>query len=314
MSTPGRVLGSAKSGWISSSAVKVGVGIPEQTIGFDPAVVADFAVTAEELGFDYLTCVDHVLGTEHADRNPPFPAEGIYTENSIFHEPLTLFAFLAARTRRIELVTAVLVLPQRQTALVAKQAAEIALLSGHRLRLGVGTGWNYIEYESLGTDFATRGRRQEEQVELMRQLWSEPLLRIDTDFHRIERAGLNPRLDQPVPIWFGGFSKVQQDRCARIGDGMLWGRNSSLSREGNRFIRERAAEVGRDPDSIGFQASVIARDGDSLEHAIQAWGEAGGTHATVSAGLAGKQGRALIDALPALRDAVGDAIEGGRHR
>ena len=141
--------------------MKIGIGIPEQIIGFDAGLLRDYAVTAEALGFDHLTCVDHMLATTHDRREPPFPPGGISTEESVFHEPLTVFAFLAAVTTRIELVSAVLVLPQRQTALVAKQAAEVALLSGHRLRLGVGTGWNYVEYESLGTNFKTRGRRQE---------------------------------------------------------------------------------------------------------------------------------------------------------
>ena len=289
--------------------MKIGLSIPEQTIGFDPAVVRDFAVLAEELGFDFLCCVDHVLGTEHARRDPPFPPEGIYTEKSVFHEPLTLFGYLAGLTRRIELVTAVLVLPQRQTALVAKQAAEVALLSNYRLRLGVGSGWNYVEYESLASDYTSRGPRQEEQVLLLRRLWSEPVLDVTGAFHRIDRAGLNPLLERPVPIWFGGFSKVQQDRCARIGDGMLWARNSRLSRQGNAFIRERAAALGRDPDSLGFQAGVSGADDESLAQGLAAWEEAGGTHATVGGPiLAGKIGRQLVDALPRLREMVGDAL------
>jgi len=270
-----------------------------------PVLTATAGRLSESLGFDYLTCVDHVLGATHDDRDPPFPPGGIYTEASVFHEPLTLFAFLAAATSRIEFVTAVLVLPQRQTALVAKQVAEVALLSNHRLRLGVGSGWNHVEYESLGTDFHTRGRRQEEQVGLLRRLWSEPLLDVDTAFHRIDRAGINPLLEQPVPIWFGGFSDVQQDRCARMGDGMVWTSNTSLSRRGNATIRARAADYGRDPDSIGFQAGVVNRDGESLADAIDAWEQAGGTHATVGAGLAGLRGRELVEALPRLREAVG---------
>ncbi|HEX9506429.1 MAG TPA: TIGR03619 family F420-dependent LLM class oxidoreductase [Acidimicrobiia bacterium] len=287
--------------------MKVGVFIPEQTIGFDPAVLRDYVCTAEELGFDYVTSVDHVLGAVHDHRDPPFDPGGVYTEASVFHEPLTLYAYLAAVTSRIELVTAVLVLPQRQTALVAKQAAEIALLSGHRLRLGVGSGWNYVEYESLGLDYARRGRRQEEQVLLMRRLWSEPLLDVDTEFHRIDRAGLNPLLDRPVPIWFGGFSQIQQDRCARIGDGMVWNRNSSLSRAGNTAIRARAAELGRDPDAIGFQASFAKKGDQSLHDAIRDWESAGGTHATVDPDRA-LEGRALVDSLPALREEVGDLL------
>jgi probable F420-dependent oxidoreductase len=278
--------------------------MPEQLIGFDPGVVRDFAVVAEELGFDYVTCVDHVGGTPHDDRDPPFPPGGIYTERSVFHEPLTLFAYWAGVTSRIEMVSAVLVLPQRQALLVAKQAAEIAILSDHRLRLGVGSGWNHVEYESLNTDFRTRGRRLEEQVILMRELWSEPIVDFEGRFHRVDRLGLNPQLDRPVPIWFGGFSDVQQDRCARIGDGMLWTGNTSLSRRGNEAIRARASELGRDPDEIGFQAGVRPGD-DGLDAALRSWQEAGGTHATVHVG-GDLRGRALVDALPRLREDVGD--------
>ena len=288
--------------------MKIGIGIPEQRIGFEPAVLRDFAQAAEELGFDYLTCVDHVLGTEHANRTPPFPPGGIYTEKSVFHEPLTLFSFLAACTSRIELVTSVLVLPQRQTALVAKQAAEVALLSDHRLRLGVGSGWNHIEYESLNTEYRTRGRRQEEQVEVMRRLWSEPIVDIDTEFHRIDRAGLNPLLDRPVPIWFGGFSEAQQDRCARIGDGFIWMRDSTLARRGNEFIRARAVEVGRDADDLGFQVGISAAEGQGYAPAIAAWASAGGTHVSVGQELEGKFGRDLVDALPVFAEQLGDAL------
>jgi probable F420-dependent oxidoreductase len=288
--------------------MKIGLAIPEQLIGFDPAVIRDYVVLAEELGFSYVTIVDHVLGTPHDHRDPPFHPGGIYTEQSTFHEPFTLFAFLAAITTHMELVTAVLVLPQRQTALVAKQAAQVSLLSGHRLRLGVGTGWNYIEYESLGVDYRSRGRRLEEQVLLLRRLWSDPLVEVHTLFHSIDRASLNPRLEKPVPIWFGGFSEIQQDRCARIGDGMLWTVSSSYSRRGSDFIRKRAEEVGRDPGSIGFQAAVSAKEGQSLEQALRVWKEAGGTHATVSPAGSGRRGADLLHALPGLRDEVGGEL------
>lgn len=290
--------------------MKIGVRIPEQTIGFDPTVLRDFAQAAESLGFDYVTCVDHVLGATHDDREPPFPPGGIYTDRHVFHEPLTLFAHLAACTTKLELVTWVLVLPQRQTALVAKQAAEVALLSGHRLRLGVGIGWNHVEYESLGVVFRERGARLEEQLRILRRLWSEPLLDVDTRFHRIDRAGINPRLDRPVPIWLGGFSKPQQDRCARLGDGFLWMRDSRLTREGMDYIRTRAAEVGRDVESIGFQVDVVPRDGETLEHAIEGWRQAGGTHATVGDGFPGLAGRDIVEALPGLRDQVGAHLSG----
>lgn len=281
--------------------MRIGIRIPEQTIGFDPVVLRDYAQTAEELGFDYLTCVDHVLGTEHEDRDPPFPPGGIYTEDHVFHEPLTLFSYLAACTTRIEMVTWVLVLPQRQTALVAKQVAQLALLSNHRVRLGVGSGWNHIEYEALGSDYRTRGRRLEEQVQLLRRLWSEPVLDYTGDFHRIDRAGINPRLGRPVPIWFGGFSDAQQDRCARIGDGFLWMRDSRLTREGVDNIRRRAEEVGRDPATLGFQVGVAPREGQSLSDALAEWERAGGTHATITSGaLDSASGRRTVDVLAAL--------------
>ena len=290
--------------------MKIGLHFCEQLIGFDPGVIRDYAVLAEELGFDHITCVDHVLGTEHADRNPPFQADGIYTEDSVFHEPLTMFSFMAGATTRIEFCTSVIVLPQRQTALLAKQCAELALLSDHRFRLGVGSGWNWVEYQGLGADFSTRGRMQEEQVNLLRQLWSEKIVEVDTEFHTIDRAGINPRLDRPVPIWFGGFSEVQMDRCARIGDGFLWSRDSSYTRRMNEFILSRAAEHGREPGAVGLQAPMDPKPGQSLADALLAWEAAGGTHAAVGGPHReeGPRGRDLLAELPRLREEVGDLI------
>ncbi len=185
--------------------MQVGVRFPYEEIGNDPDLYAAFARRAEELGFGFLAFVDHVLGAEHARRNPPF--EGPYHEESIFHEPMTLMAWLAAQTDRIELTTSILVLPQRQAVLAAKQAAEVQILSRGRLRLGVGIGWNYVEYESLGVPYRDRGARLEEQVEVMRTLWTDPLLDYEGRFHRIDRAGFRPVLGELVPIWFGGFER-----------------------------------------------------------------------------------------------------------
>ena len=290
--------------------MKVGLHFCEQLIGFDPGVIRDYVVLAEELGFDHITCVDHVLGTEHADRNPPFQADGIYTEDSVFHEPLTMFSFMAAVTSRIEFCTSVVVLPQRQTALLAKQCAELALLSDHRFRLGVGSGWNWVEYEALGADFGTCGRMQEEQVQVLRQLWSEKIIDVQTEFHHIDRAGINPRLDRPVPIWFGGFSEKQMDRCARIGEGFLWSRDSSYTRRQNEFILTRTAEHGRDPAQMGLQAPMAPKEGQSLADAIRAWESAGGTHVAVGGPHReeGPRGRDLLAELPRLREEVGDLI------
>ena len=284
--------------------MRIGVHLPEQQIGFDPGVVREFAIRAEELGFDFITCVDHVLGTPHDRRDPPFPEGGIYDEHNVFHEPLTLFAYWAAVTNRIELVAGVLVLPQRQTALVAKQAAQLAILSGDRFRLGVGSGWNHIEYESLGTDYRTRGPRLEEQVQLLRRFWSEPVIDFTGDHHRIDRAGLNPLLERPVPIWFGGFAKVQQDRCARIGDGFMWAGNTSWSRAGIEFIRSRAVEVGRDPSTIGFQAHLDRPD--DLAAAVSDWAAAGGTHVSFSLGEG--RGSDFLDAMALMHEQLGDLI------
>ncbi len=284
--------------------MKVGIRMPEQQIGFDPGVIKEFAVRSEELGFDFITCVDHVLGTPHDRRDPPFHEGGFYDEKSVFHEPFTLFSYWAGVTSRINFAISVLVLPQRQTALVAKQAAQLAILSNHRLQIGVGSGWNYIEYESLGTEYRSRGRRLEEQVILLRRFWSEPVVDFTGDHHRIDRAGLNPLLEQPVPIWFGGFAQVQQDRCARLGDGFMWAGNTSWSRKGIQFIRQRAAEVGRDPDAIGFQSSLGEAEG--FVDRANAWAEVGGTHASVE--LGDGRGAELLDALVRVREQVGDLI------
>ena len=180
-----------------------GAVFPTTQIGTDPATIRDFAQTAEGLGYRRLLAYDHVLGAVHAGRNPPLP--GPYTENDPFHEPLVLLGFLAACTSTIELEVAVLVLPQRPTALVAKQAAEVDVLSGGRMVLAVGTGWNHVEYQSLGAPFADRGRRLDEQVDVLRRLWREPVVDFEGAFHRIDRAGLAPRpVRGDIPLWFGG--------------------------------------------------------------------------------------------------------------
>ena len=194
--------------------MRLGAVFPTSDIGSDPGAVRDFAQGVEALGLTRLVTYDHVLGAEHADREPKL--WGPYTERDAFHEPFVLFGYLAACTRTIELEVGVLVLPQRQTALVAKQAAEVAVLSGGRLRLGIGTGWNWVEYDSLGTEFGTRGARMTEQVEVLRRLWAEPVVTFEGRFHRIERAGILPRPAQTIPIWFGGSAEAQLKRAARL--------------------------------------------------------------------------------------------------
>src|SRR5882672_3039514 len=194
--------------------MKYGVVFPQTEFGNDVQAIKDYAQAAEGLGYDYLLVYDHVLGA-HPGREPKLT--GPYTHEHPFHEPMVLFGFLAGVTKRLQLTTGILILPQRQTVLVAKQAAEVDRLSGGRLRLGVGLGWNYVEYEALGEDFHTRGRRIAEQVEVMRRLWTEPLVTFEGKWHRIDRAGIRPLpVQQPIPVWMGGSAEPVIQRTARI--------------------------------------------------------------------------------------------------
>jgi probable F420-dependent oxidoreductase len=201
--------------------MRYGVVFPQIEFGNDPQAIKDYAQTAEDLGYDYLLVYDHVLGA-HPDREPKLT--GPYTHEHPFHEPMVLFGFLAAVTTKLQLTTGIIILPQRQTVLVAKQAAEIDVLSGGRMRLGVGLGWNYVEYDALGEDFKTRGHRVEEQVAVLRKLWTEPLLTYRGQNFKIENAGLNPMpVQRPIPLWFGGFTDPAIKRAARLGDGWFPG-------------------------------------------------------------------------------------------
>jgi probable F420-dependent oxidoreductase len=275
--------------------MKIGAVFPTTEIGEDPVAIRDFAQTAEELGYAHLLTYDHVLGAEHADREPRLM--GPYNEDHPFHEPFVLFGFLAAATSRIELATGVLILPQRQTALVAKQAAELELLSGGRLRLGLGTGWNWVEYESLGTDFATRGKRFDEQVEVLRRLWREPLLDYEGRFHRVARAGILPRPRREIPVWFGGFTPAALRRAARSGDGFIFGAFGEPIRKMLGGLRERVREQGRDPATFGAEALIDYSAGPEVWNAeLEAWRDAGGTHLSMRAM---DTGAAFLRAKPA---------------
>src|SRR5262245_8169224 len=198
--------------------MEYGIVIPHHEIGTDPGAIKTFAQGAEALGATHLLIYDHVLG---ADPDRPGGWKGVYDKNVRFHEPFTTFAFIAAVTSRINLMTAVLILPQRQTALVAKQAAEVAILSGGRFRLGIGTGWNDVEYEALNEDFSNRGKRQAEQVDLLRKLWREDSLAYGGKWHTVTAASINPRPAHTIPIWFGGSAPALLKRCAELGDGWI---------------------------------------------------------------------------------------------
>ncbi|MBZ0283646.1 MAG: LLM class F420-dependent oxidoreductase [Anaerolineae bacterium] len=262
--------------------MKIGVVFPQTEIGANPANVRDYAQAAEGLGYDYLLAYDHVLGA-----NPERPGgwRGPYTHREMFHEILVLFGYLAGLTQRIELVTGILILPQRQTALVAKQAAEVAVLSGGRLRLGVGIGWNEVEYIALGEDFHTRGKRIAEQVELLRALWANPLVNFSGENHTIPDAGLNPLPDAPIPIWFGGGADAALQRMARLGDGWI---ANYMPLEKLRVeiekVRGYVVEAGRDPATFGIDTRIhitrTAQDGWAKEATQLA--AMGVTHAAVN--------------------------------
>ena len=276
--------------------MNIGAVFPQTEIGDDPAVIRDFAQTAEALGYSHILVYDHVLGAVHAGREPRLT--GPYTEETTFHEPFVLFGYLAAATKTIGLTTGVVILPQRQTALVAKQAAEIDVLSGGRLRLGIGTGWNYVEYDALNEDFHNRGKRQEEQVELLRRLWTESVVDYTGRWHRIERAGLKPLPSRQIPIWFGGFSDAAYRRAARIGDGFIFGGAGDALAAWER-LKGYVADNGRDLSSFGCESMVPYQAGPEKwrEH-VAAWEEAGATYVSMramGAGFEGPQGH--IDAL-----------------
>ncbi len=239
----------------------IGVVFPTFEIGNDPELIRSFGQAAESLGYSHIVVYDHVLGA-HPDRaewaarrgDPPFPP---HTHLHPFHEAIVVMAYLAGATTRIGLMTGVLVLPQRQTALVAKQAAELAVLRPRGLRLGIGTGWNSVEYEALGADFESRGKVIDEQVALMRALWAADLVEFQGKHHRVSNAGINPRPSEPIPIWFGGSSDIAIKRCARSGDGWipLLGPGATLRQLRDRLYRRADAEE-RDPGTIGIELFV----------------------------------------------------------
>jgi len=261
--------------------VRIGVVFPQTELGGDAGAVRAYGQRVEELGFTHLLAYDHVVGADpavHTGWNGP------YDVRTTFHEPLVTFGFLAGITRTLELVTGVIILPQRQTALVAKQAAEVDLLSGGRLRLGVGIGWNAVEYEALGQDFGTRGKRSAEQVDLLRRLWTEPSVTFDGTFDTVTGAGLAPLpVQRPIPIWIGAASSAGYRRIGRLADGWF-----PMMAPGPRLdealaeIAPGAMEAGRDPATIGMEGRARwAGDDEAVAAQIAAWSEAGATHLSV---------------------------------
>lgn len=263
--------------------MRIGAIFPQVESGVDPLAIRDYAQAVEGLGFTHLLVYDHVLGAGLTTR-PNW--RGPYSSASLFHEPFVLFGYLAGQTQQLELVTGVLILPQRQTALVAKQAAEVDVLSGGRLRLGIGVGWNPIEFEGLNEDFSTRGARSTEQIAVLRALWAEPAITFEGKWHHIRDAGINPLpIKRSIPVWLGGQAEPVLRRVGRLGDGWMpqlppnENARATLER-----IRTYAREAGRDPAAIGVEArlSVSQTPEDHWREYAAAWQALGATHLTVN--------------------------------
>jgi len=264
--------------------MKLGVVFPKTEIDPDPIAIRDYAQTVEGLGYDYFLTYDHVLGA-----NPDRPggwAGRPYTYQHAFHEPFVLFGYLAGLTETIELVTGILILPQRETALVAKQAAQVDLLSGGRLCLGVGIGWNMVEYEALGQDFHNRGRRSEEQVTLLRELWTKPLVTFKGKYHTVSDAGLNPLpVQRPIPIWFGGSADAVLRRMARLGDGWFMNGPANEQLKANvARLRGYLEAEGRDPAEFGLDGRISIGSTPRAEwpQKVEAWRQLGATQIAVN--------------------------------
>ena len=284
--------------------MRMGVTFPQMEIGVDPGAIREFAQAAEDLGYSDLVAYDHVVGVDpeyYHDLGSPF------TVDDAMHEPFVLFGYLASVTKRLTLVTGVIILGQRQTTLVAKQAAAVDVLSGGRLRLGLGTGRSYAEYEALGENFHNRGRRSEEQIALLRALWTNRLVNFDGRWHKLTRVGINPLpIQRPIPIWLGGASDPVLRRVAKLADGWYYRPHVTLDARGTLdLLRQYFKEAGRDFTSIGIQATLRLTDGDpnTWSTRVREWEELGVTHLALNTMGAGFDAPgAHVDAIRRFKD------------
>jgi probable F420-dependent oxidoreductase len=285
--------------------MKVGVVFPQTEIGVDASVIKDYAQAAEELGFTHILAYDHVVGANLASRpgwRPP------YSHRDTFHEPFVLFSYFAGVTKNIEFTTSIVILPQRQTVLVAKQAASLDVLSGGRLRLGIGIGWNPVEYEALSTNFQDRGKRSEEQVEVLRKLWTQETVTFEGAWHKITDAGICPLpVQQPIPIWFGGTDERALRRLARLGDGWFpqMGPDEKFQAAIEK-VHAYAREAGRNPAAIGIEGRISFASGpETWVKEIEAWKKLGATHVGINTMKAGLQNPAAhIEAIRQFHRAI----------
>ena len=267
--------------------MRIGVVFPQTELGGDPGAVRAFATAASELGYAHIAVFDHVVGADPAVHQG---WSGPYDVHTTFHEPFVLFGYLAALTS-LELVTSILILPQRQTVLVAKQAAEIDLLTQGKLRLGVGLGWNEVEYEALGQNFSDRGARLAEQVALLRRLWTETSVTVAGEHEHVTGAGIAPLpVQRPIPVWIGARADVALRRAGRIADGWfpMDQPGPALARS-TAIVHSAAVEAGRDPSTLGMEGRINlgSESSSSIDQQIAAWREAGATHLSINTMRAG---------------------------
>lgn len=269
----------ANTATATNSDMRLGAIFPQTDIGIDPQEIARYATTIEQMGFKHLLAFDHVIGGD-LDTYPQLA--GRYTSESNFHEVFVLFGYLAALTTRLEFATGVVILPQRQTALVAKQAAALDVLSGGRFRMGVGIGWNQIEYQALGENFRNRARRMEEQIEFLRTMWRESVIDFDGEFHTIQLAGIKPLpVNRSIPIWIGASAEPAVRRAARIADGFM-----ATTLPGEEldailsWIRDELANQGRSQRDFGLDGRILLTQGneDDWKRTYTFWQETGATH------------------------------------
>lgn len=288
---------------MKKSSMNIGVIYPQTELQGDPEAVRRIGLAVEALGYDHLLAYDHVLGASH-DRETKL--NGPYTEHHPFHDPFVMFAYLAGITQRIEFVTGILILPQRQTALVARQAADLDLLSGERFRMGVGIGWNPVEYHALGQNFGTRGKRVNEQIELLRRLWSESLMSFEGQYDQVDRAALNPRPRRSIPLWLGGFADVALRRAAQLGDGFIFADGAADAFAQVVRLKELLEEAGRPLEGFGLHCNMLrAKTPEAVVETVQRWRDQGGTHASVATmGQGFTTARQHIDYLEKVADAI----------
>ncbi|HEX2184734.1 MAG TPA: LLM class F420-dependent oxidoreductase, partial [Chloroflexota bacterium] len=269
-------------------SMQIGAVLSQNELGGDLGGLRAYAQAVQDLGYDFLVAADHVVGTEaaaHPELERVFPIE------SVVHEPFSLLSYLAAVAPRLGFVTSVIILPQRQTVLVAKQAAELDLLTNGRFRLGVGIGWNPVEFEALGIPFNDRARRFEEQIEVMRRLWTERVVTFEGKYHTLRAAGINPRpVQQPIPIWIGASAEVAVRRATRIADGFLplapldGGWQATIDK-----LHGWLEQAGRAPASFGLEGRLDASRGtpDDWRKAVEMWQGFGASHLSVTTGRLG---------------------------